>query len=337
MSVCVKLRHRPVAPGFAAPARAHVRVFAALLVIMTGCGGGGGNSPFVAPSLTITSPPSGATVKAGDTVKISVQATAALQFTRGVVCIGGRGLGATAIDQTPPFDFSLTVPSDLDPGAYNLTALGYGAGTNPLAAASINLQVESASALLALAPAASELSFSAVGEQLPLLIRGHNAGGQLLDLTESSHVLYSSSDEAVGTVSPKGIVTAVGPGTASVKIALVGGGSVAVGVRVMNPALIPSATNIDFGTQTPGTTSASKPMTVTNHVRYPLRILAVNSPLNFPQTNDCLTKSPLPVGGSCVISVSFAPAKTGPVQGIVSILDSAVIARTQVFVTGNGK
>lgn len=339
MSACVKVRDRlAAAPRFAALTR--MAAFVVALAMIAGCGGGSGNGPFVAPvqpSLTITSPASGSTVNTGDTVKISVQATGASQFTRGVVCIGGRGLGATVIDKTPPYNFSLAVPSDLAPGDYNLTALGYGAATNPLATASITLQVESPSALLTLIPPSSELAFSAIGEQLPLVIRGMDASGQLLDLTESSHVLYSSSDQTVGTVSPKGIVTAVGPGKASVKIALTGGGAAAVAVRVMNPALVPSATSIDFGTQTSGTTSASKSLTINNNVRYPLRILAVNSPLNFPQTNDCLSKSPLPVGGSCVINVSFALAKAGAVQGIVSILDSAVIARTQVFVTGTGK
>jgi Big-like domain-containing protein len=339
MPACVDVGERQAAPHrfFALTA---IAALGAALTMIAGCGGGSGNGPFIAPvrpSLSITSPAGGVTVNTGDTVKISVQATGASQFTRGVVCIGGRGLGATPLEQHPPFNFSLTVPANLAPGHYNLTALGYDAGTKPLATASIVLQVQSPAALLTLLPPASELAFSAIGEQLPLFVRGTDSSGKLLDLTESPRVLYSSSDETIGAVSPKGIVTAMGPGNASIKIALGGGGSVAVGVRVINPALMPSATNVDFGTQTSGITSASKPLTITNNVRYPLRILAVNSPLNFPQTNNCLSRSPLPPAGSCVINVSFAPAKAGAARGIVSIADSAVIARTQVFVTGTGK
>ncbi len=342
MSGCVEVRGRHAVarlPGTLAAIPAMV-AFLAALVLTAGCGGGSGSGPVIAPvqpSLNITSPANGATVNTGDTVKITVQATGAAQFTRGVACIGGRGLGATAIDKQPPFDFSLTVPPNLAPGRYNLTALGYGAGTKPLASALITLQVESPSALLSLIPPTSELAFSAIGEQLPLRIQGTDSSGKLLDLTESSHLLYSSSDETIATVSSKGIVTAAGPGNASVNIKLTGGGAAAIAARVMKPALMPSAASIDFGTQAAGTTGTAQPLTITNNVRYPLRILAVNSPLNFPQTNDCLSKSPLPPGGSCVINLSFAPVKAGAVIGIVSIADSAVIARTQVFLTGTGK
>ncbi|MGO9062790.1 MAG: choice-of-anchor D domain-containing protein [Candidatus Binataceae bacterium] len=342
MSGCVDVRGRRAVARLIGALAATPPMFAflAALVVTAGCGGGSGSGPIITsvqPSLSITSPANGATVNTGDTVKITVQATAAAQFTRGVTCIGGRGLGATAIDKQPPFDFSLTIPANLAPGQYNLTALGYGAGTKPLATASVTLQVQSPSALLTLIPPSSELAFSAIGEQLPLRIQGTDSAGKLLDLTESPLLLYRSSDETIAAVSSKGMVTAVGPGNASISVALAGAATAALPIRVMAPALIPSATSIDFGTQPAGTTGTAKPLTITNNVGYPLRILAVNSPLNFPQTNDCLSKSPLPPGGSCVINLSFAPVKAGAVIGIVSIADSAVIARTQVFLTGTGK
>jgi hypothetical protein len=342
MSDCVDVRGRHTMARLIAT-RAATRSMAALLLaaltMAIGCGGGGGSviNPPVQPALSITSPANGATVNTGDTLKVTVQAKGASQFTRGVVCVGGRGLGATAIDKKLPFDFSLTVPANLAPGQYHLTALGYGAATNPLATASLTLKVESPPALLTLVPPSSELAFSAIGEQLPLRIQGTDSTGKLLDLTESSHLLYRSTDETVGTVNSVGIVTAVGLGKASINLKLDSGGTAVMPIQVMAPALTPSATSIDFGTQASRSTSAAKPLTITNNVRYPLRILAVNSPLNFPQTNDCLSKSPLPPGGSCVINVSFAPAKAGSAFGIVSIADSAVIARTQVFLTGTGK
>jgi len=165
MLACVEARARQaMASRLAVMSR--MAAFVAALTLTAGCGGSG-NGPVITPvqpSLTITSPANGTTVNTGDTVKISVQATGAPQFTRGVVCIGGRGLGATSIDTHPPFDFSLSVPADLTPGRYNLTAVGYGAGTKPLATASIVLQVQSPTALLSLIPPTSELAFSAIGE-----------------------------------------------------------------------------------------------------------------------------------------------------------------------------
>jgi hypothetical protein len=342
MSDCVEVHPRgAITRLMTAVVATHLMAVLWLMATLTsGCGGGGGNSITtvpVQPALSITSPTNLMSVNTGDTLKITVQAKGASKFTRGVVCIGGHGLGATAIDRKPPFDFSLAVPSSLAPGQYHLTALGFGAAAKPLAVATVTIQVESPSALLSLVPPASEIAFSAIGEQLPLRIQGTDSTGKLIDLTESSHLLYGSSDETVGTVNSHGLVTAVGPGKASINLKLDSGGAAALSIQVMAPALLPSATSLDFGNQAAGTKGAAKALTITNNVRYPLRILAINSPLNFPQTNDCTSKSPLASGASCVITVTFAPNKAGSAFGIVSIADSAVIARTQVFLTGTGK
>lgn len=133
------------------------------------------------------------------------------------------------------------------------------------------------------------------------------------------------------------MVTAIAPGQTSIELALDGASGGAVAIRVIAPALKPSAVRVDFGTQAVGTVSAAKRLTITNSAGFPVRILAVNSPANFPQTDDCGSKSPLAPGDSCAINVSFKPAKQGGAKGIVSVADSAVIARTQVFLTGSGK
>jgi Bacterial Ig domain/Bacterial Ig-like domain (group 2) len=332
MSGSVEVAGRRAVPRLAAA----LAIFAALTVGV-GCGGGNGNPIPAQPSLTIVSPADGSTVNPGQTVKVSVRAAGAAAFTRGVAVIGANGLGATPIVTAPPFDFSLTVPAHLAAGTYRLTAVGFGAAAKPMASTSIGLDVESPSALLTLIPPSSAISFSAIGEQLPMRIAGSDSAGKLLDLIHSSRLLYRSTDRTVAVVDNNGMVTAVAPGQASIDLALDGGHAGSVPIRVIAPALIPSAASLDFGAQTVGTKSAVQSFTIVNNTGYPLRILAVNSPVNFPETDDCASKSPLAPGGSCAINVRFAPTKRAAARGIVSIADSAVIARTQIFVTGTGK
>jgi hypothetical protein len=337
MRNCVESGRMRAASRFI-PIAAILALAIAAVAGMMGCGGGSGIPVIGPPALSIVSPADGAKVDTGQTLKVTVQATGTAALSRGVVLIGSEGLGASPIKQRPPYDFSLAIPANLAPGAYRLTALGFGASSKPLASASIGLQVESPSALLILLPPrAGEVDFAAIGEQLPLRVSGTDSSGRLLDLTHSSRLQYQAEDQTIAVVDHNGMVTAVAPGSSAIDLRLDGAAAGSIPIRVIAPALIPSAARIDFGNQPVGSTSGAMRVSLTNDAAFAVRILAVNSPVNFPETHSCISSSPLAPGASCAIDVRFKPAKPGAVRGILSIADSAVIARTQVFLTGTGK
>lgn len=64
----------------------------------------------------------------------------------------------------------------------------------------------------------SLLAFTAIGHQLPILVKGVFPDGSQLDITHSTRTHYSSSDVRIATVDGNGMVTAAGPGQATILI-----------------------------------------------------------------------------------------------------------------------
>ncbi len=96
-----------------------------------------------------------------------------------------------------------------------------------------------------------------------------------------------------------------------------------------------SPTGLAFGNENVGSTSAAQSVTLTNVGTATLSgvSVATNSSI-FTQTNTCTAD--VPPGGSCTISVKFAPTAAGPVQGSVSITDSAGDSPQPVSLSGTG-
>jgi len=82
-----------------------------------------------------------------------------------------------------------------------------------------------------------------------------------------------------------------------------------------------SPTSLTFGTQLLRTTSAPKKVTLTNTGSSALSILSITATAEFSQTNTC--GSSVAAGGSCTISVTFAPTAVGKQVGTLTIVDSA--------------
>ena len=235
------------------------------------------------PALQITSPAAGTTFNTGQTINVTVNVTALGSFKR-FALIGERRLGAAApqLASKTPLTFSLPIPANLQPGPYSLTAIGYGPNQTIIAESVVVVQIENSSALLDLITSSSALTFEAIGERLPLRIGGATPDGTPVDLTHSSHVSFASSDLTIGTVDNTGVVTAVGPGNATINVKLDSGGTAALPIHVLPPALLPSMRSIAFGNQTMGTTGKTTSFSVTNMLSYPLKILAVHSSPDFP-------------------------------------------------------
>jgi hypothetical protein len=101
-------------------------------------------------------------------------------------------------------------------------------------------------------------------------------------------------------------------------------------------ALSLSPAALDFGTQDIGTTSASRPVTITNFGGSPLNFSGISATDGFVQTSDCATS--LVAGAKCTVTVSFAPTAAGPASGTLTLNDDSGNLGTaqSVTLTGTG-
>ena len=118
--------------------------------------------------------------------------------------------------------------------------------------ASILIDVERPDLPLGIFTPLPPIVFEAQGEDAPIKIQGRFADDIVLDVTESSKVVYASSDSAVATVDVAGRVTAIAPGEADIT-ATYGpanqGLRVTVAVVVPRPPFTMSPAGLDFGDQ----------------------------------------------------------------------------------------
>jgi centrosomal CEP192-like protein len=95
-----------------------------------------------------------------------------------------------------------------------------------------------------------------------------------------------------------------------------------------------SATSLNFGNQTVGTTSASQTVTLSNSGKVTLSISAISISGNFSQSNNC--GSSLASGSSCSIVVLFDALTAGTNNGTLTINDNATSGAQTVALTGTG-
>ena len=77
-------------------------------------------------------------------------------------------------------------------------------------------------------------------------------------------------------------------------------------------------------------------MTLTNSSDEPWTIRSVTTGGDFSATDDCVASSPLAAGASCTITVTFAPAESGPRAGGLSISDTLNSVPVTFWLTGRG-
>src|SRR5258708_28613402 len=99
-------------------------------------------------------------------------------------------------------------------------------------------------------------------------------------------------------------------------------------------ALRLSPTSLSCGNQPVGTTSAAKPVTLTNSGTATLTISSIVTSGDYAQSNAC--GSSLAASASCSISVTFTPTATGTRTGMVTITDNAPGSPQTVSLTGTG-
>ncbi len=95
-----------------------------------------------------------------------------------------------------------------------------------------------------------------------------------------------------------------------------------------------SPTSLTFGQQAVGTVSASQNITLTNTGTTVVKIKSITVSAQYELTQNC--GSGVKVGGSCTLTVSFAPTSTGTITGTVTVTDSATGSPQTAGLTGTG-
>lgn len=95
-----------------------------------------------------------------------------------------------------------------------------------------------------------------------------------------------------------------------------------------------STTDMKFGNEAVGFTSAVKKATLTNTGTATLDITSITITGPFAQTNTCGTT--VKAGKNCTISVTFSPTATGSFTGVVTITDNASNSPQTIALSGNG-
>jgi hypothetical protein len=290
------------------------------------------------PTLRITSPTSGFLVNPGQVVPVSVSSPTPSAFTR-IIIVGQGALGLSDIATALPAQFSITVPANTAPGKYNLVASGIITSGAQVDSAPIFIDVERADLPTKMSEMVGRLIFRTQGERLPLQFWGNFADGSYLYVNRSSYMTFSSSNVSVVTVDALGMATAIAAGNASITATYTLGlqnVQVNVPVTVDPPLLTSSPASLTFGNQAIGTTSATQTLTLTNVSNHPIGVLQLGILGSFTETDNCVSSSPLPIGGTCTINVKFAPVTAGQTTATVDITNDFTSVQISIPLSGTG-
>jgi hypothetical protein len=92
----------------------------------------------------------------------------------------------------------------------------------------------------------------------------------------------------------------------------------------------------DFGSVAVGTSSAPKPITLTNVGSAPLVVTQIAVSGDFVRTDPNACLGSLDLQASCVINVAFTPASPGPRSGTLTLTDNALDSPQQLVLSGVG-
>lgn len=100
------------------------------------------------------------------------------------------------------------------------------------------------------------------------------------------------------------------------------------------PTVALSASGLDFGSQTVGTSSSPRSIVLTNMGNAPLLIAKIATAGEFAEANNCA--SPLPVGRRCTINVTFTPSAKGLANGKLTVTDNGAGGSQIIPLSGTG-
>jgi F5/8 type C domain/Abnormal spindle-like microcephaly-assoc'd, ASPM-SPD-2-Hydin len=99
-------------------------------------------------------------------------------------------------------------------------------------------------------------------------------------------------------------------------------------------SLSASPSSLSFGSETVGSTTSAQTVTVSNSGTVAASVSSVSVSGPFSQTNTC--GSSIAAGGSCTVSVKFAPTASGTASGTLSVASNAPGSPLSVALSGTG-
>src|SRR5258708_4794140 len=167
------------------------------------------------PVLQIIAPADGTVVNPGQVITVNVASPAGVAVSA-IFIVGEDPIGVSDGAPSTPAQLSITIPANLASSRkYMLTAFGASNAGQVVYSATILVDVERSDSPTNLSADSQQIILESQGQQFPVRISGTFSDGSVLDLTESSNVVYRSSDTGIATVDANGIAIAVATGRAS--------------------------------------------------------------------------------------------------------------------------
>src|SRR5262249_36741980 len=210
-----------------------------------------------------------------------------------------------------PAQFSLSIPTHISCRRYALTAVGTTLSGQDVESPEVLIDVERPDLPTSFYTQMPQIEFDNLGETLPVKISANFSDGSSCDITESSKLVFSSSNANVSTVDAFGMVMASGVGKTSITATYGGRVSITIPVTVPPQALDPSASSLNFGSQVVGTSSSARQISFTNKTYGPMKIVGLSTTGDFSEKDNCQLLSPLQAGNTCTASVTFTPTMPG--------------------------
>ena len=118
------------------------------------------------------------------------------------------------------------------------------------------------------------------------------------------------------------------------------GGALKLGVVASAPKVVFDPSALDFGDQVLGTIGAVQVATLQNNLTVPVEIISVtiegDNPGDFELVNQICEGNQLAPGGTCTVTVRFAPTTTGVRTAQLRVYDTATGSPRILPLTGNG-
>lgn len=297
------------------------------------------------PPLEISSPVSGTIVNPGQEISVNVVSPAGVQFT-GILVVGGGPIGISTMATKIPAEISVKIPTDIACRLYPLTAFGIMPAGGNLESKSVDIDVERPDLPVSLSSQFKTLILEAEGQSVPVLLVATFADGSELEVTESSRLVYKSTNPEVATVNSSGMVTAGAAGTGAIVVTYNNpqqgpNRQLSIPVTVLAPALgaVPDRLSFGSGAGIQVGTSEMARITLTNDTMSDskLRVKHIAVSGDFTENDNCIVSSPLPLGGTCVINVTFKPSAKGERNGALTISNSFNGVPTVIPLQGIGR
>src|SRR6266404_3952385 len=113
-----------------------------------------------------------------------------------------------------------------------------------------------------------------------------------------------------------------------------------ISIFLQSPDATLSSSSLAFGAQNVGTPSLAQSVTLTSTGSFPLHIVDValtgTNFADFSETDNCVSSSPIAVGNTCTISITFAPSAIGSRSASLQITDDASDNPQTISLSGTG-